>query len=100
MDQHAAIRLPDDRNTLVLQPAALTMKNTLTPAEAAAVIGCSKRQVQLLVADGTLLARNISRGDAAYWRVVVRRSELDLPRTGKHFLTLTEYIQSKTNQNT
>jgi len=74
------------------------MKNTLTPAKAADLIGCGKSHVYDMINSGVLLARKIGTGEFDHWRVVVRRTEFDPPRTGNFFLTIQEYIQSKSNQ--
>ena len=74
-------------------------KATTTVPEAAAFLGVSKRQVEYLVSDGTLLAAYASRSDAAarlHARPIVRSARpYDAART--KFLTLEELRLRRSN---
>lgn len=54
----------------------LPRKPTCTPAEAAACLGMSERQIRYLITDGTLLAMSANRdpetAERPAWRVIVR----------------------------
>ena len=89
-----------DPSTILPLPA----KATVTPPEAARVLGCTARQIRFLVDDGTLLAIDVgrhvarrSRDQRTPWRVVVRRgTEFDKPEF-EHFLTLEEFVGKRSN---
>ena len=74
-------------------------KATCTVPEAAAFLGVSKRQVEYLVSDGTLLAAYASRADAAakqHARPLVRSARtFDAARS--KFLTLEELRLKRSN---
>jgi hypothetical protein len=85
---------------------ALPGKPTVTPPEAAKVLGISSRQVRYLVEDGTLLAinagREVASGDdrerrRTPWRVVVRRATDQRGAEFDRFLTLEEFIRRRNN---
>lgn len=77
----------------------LPEKATCTVPEAAAFLGVSVRSVELLIADGTLLAAYANRSDAAikqHARPIVR-SARPFDRTRSKFLTLEELRMKRSN---
>ena len=83
----------------------LPNKATVTPPEAARVLGLSARQVRYLVEDGTLLAIDAGRHPAGSgtdnrrtpWRVVVRRGAEFAAPEFETFLTLEEFVGKRSN---
>lgn len=84
----------------------LPQKTTLSPPEAARMLGICARQVRYLVDEGTLLAIDVGRrpiqggrdkNSHTPWRVVVRRgAEFTRPEFDA-FLTLEEFILKRSN---
>jgi hypothetical protein len=74
-------------------------KRTCTPAEAAEALGCSVRLVNYWIADGTLLALDLSRRGPEsdpgrrHYRVVVRRA-VGVPGAGRA-KTLEEFVNER-----
>jgi hypothetical protein len=102
----AAGRAPAAPAQLMMLPA----KSTVTPPEAARILGVSVRQVRYLVLEGSLLAidpgRQVVRnrdkaedGRRRPWRVVVRRAGLPAQLEGAKgmFLTLEEFLIQRSN---
>ena len=84
----------------------LPSKATVTPPEAARVLGVSARQVRYLVEEGVLLAIDVGRVPInrarakrrqTPWRVVVRRGAEFVAPEFNTFLTLEEFSKKRSN---
>ena len=84
----------------------LPAKATVTPPEAARVLGVSARQVRYLVEEGVLLAIDVGRAPINWartkrrqtpWRVVVRRGADFVAPEFFTFLTLEEFSKKRSN---
>ena len=101
--QSSLLNLGPSGNAILALPA----KPTCTPAEAAAAIGVSERQIKYWVEDGTLLAINSARDPvrkdkekkSTYdrWRVVVHRAGHEENKFAA-FLTLAELVERASNK--
>jgi hypothetical protein len=76
----------------------LPEKSRLTKAEAARALGCTPRHIEHLIADGTLLAVDISR-DASVMRTMRVAGRMDRPFDPERtkFLTLAEFQTARSN---
>jgi len=72
---------PLDPPEQTILSAQLPAKKTLRVDEVAALLSCSKRQVEYLIADGSLMAFDIS-----------RKSPLDPDSVRRHFRVATESV--------
>ena len=96
-EREMAAKAAEDAVSVLLE--RLPEKATCTVPEAAAFLGVSVRSVELLIADGTMLAAYANRSDAAvkqHARPIVR-SVREYDRTRTKFLTLEELRKKRSN---
>jgi len=90
---------PDVADAVAALAGGVPSKATVTVPEAARVMGCSERTVELWIADGTLLVTYANRSEDAARRHprIVTRAERPYGADRKKFLTLEELRVRRSN---